>query len=589
MPVRSDIKKTIFLVNTSAHRNFMHAPHLGLLYVASFLKKRGFLPIYIDTGIKTFSPSSLIEQLKAHDPNIVGFSTDSDNYHIVLRLAYIIKEFKKSTKIILGGPHASHDDLELIKDRNVDVIVRDEGEYSCAEVADYYIHGKGSLSEIPGITYKKNNKPVKTPSRPPIDDLDQLPFPDYNFLPNKKNMDLNIITGRGCPHRCAFCSEGRSGGFKYHFRGAKNILQEVHSLLKLSPKKYLQINDDTFTASPKRVLEICRLFRENFKPGDDLIWFCEGRADDLSRYPEIIEEMVKAGMVRIQIGIESGCQEILNAYKKGITLDQIRITIKECAKARVPSIYGGFIIGGAFETEDTIKRTLKFAEELFDLAPGRFECNSTFLASFPGTEITRNPGKFGIKLLDKEMVTTFSLTHCINETEDLTKDKIIYWKNHFDFQIRSMINQRLSKLPNDIIKKHMELSEKGITTMWYEAVQSKAYPLWYFQTLDYENFRSFGEIDLEELFTWCPTRFPMQVEMEKGKIVLSGTIKSLKFNQLGTKLYELSSGKLTLEEIIKKIEGSYAGTLPPRHSFMKQVLDFYKHLDEEKVLLFKRL
>lgn len=584
MPVKSSLKKTVLLVFTSANINFEQDTNLGLLYIASSLKKNGHRVVYFDTGTKSFS----VDQLKKHLPCLVGFSTDADNYHLVLRLASLLKKHNGKTKIMLGGPHASNHDLDLIKSRNVDIIVRGEGEYTCSEIADYFLNGKGTLSKILGITFKKNNKPTRTRERPPIENLDRLPFPDYNLLPKNKYICTSIITGRGCPHRCAFCSEGRSGGLKYRFRGAQNILDEVRSLLKSYPECYLNINDDTFSVSPKRLLEVCRLFRENFKVGEELIWFCEARVDDLSRHPEILKEMVSAGMVRLQIGIESGCQEILDAYRKGITLDQVRTAVKECVKAKVPSVYGGFIVGGAFESEETIKRTLTFIEELFNLAPGRFECGTSFFAPYSGTEIFRNPEKFGIKILDKEIITAFSLTHCCNETEHLTKDEIIYWKNYCDGKIFSLIKQHLITLPNDLIRSHIALSKKSVLTKWAEVIQRNPYSYWYFSNMESENYKSFKEIDSKELPNWCPTRFPMQVKTEKGKIVLKGTLSPLKFNQFGTMLYELSSGKLTFGEVMKKIGTSYPGHLPAKKTLMKQVEDFYRQVDAEKILLFRQ-
>lgn len=585
----SDFQRSILLVNTNAHRSFSQTSHLGLLYIASILKKNGYLPIYIDTGNKEFSIDSFIQKIDRYDPVFIGFTTDTDNYLSVFRLASCVKIHNSKIPVILGGPYASFDDMEIVKNSNVDVVVSGEGEYSCLEIADYYSCDKGSLSDISGITYKENNSPVRTKPRPPITALDDLPFPDYTLLPELKNVEQSIITGRGCPHHCAFCSEGRSGGFSYRFRKAQGIVDEVRAHLKVSPNRYLHFNDDTFTASPKRLLEICRLFRDNFDVGKELVWFCEGRADDISRHPEILDEMVSAGMVRLQIGIESGCQEILDIYKKGITLDQVRATIKACDEANVPSIYGGFIIGGAFETKDTVKQTVEFAEELIDIAPGRFECFSTYFAPYPGTAISNDPKKFGIKLLDREMVTTYSLTHCVNETESLTKDEIILQKNYFDAQVRLMMKKRISKVSNKTINKHCELYyEYGISTLWFEAVQSVPYSSWYFQTLSFKNFKSVADIDSKDVFSWCPTRVPVQVDMERGKILLKAAAKPIRFNRFGTMLYELSSGKLTLEEIINRIEQSCPDILPPKKVLKEQVLDFYHHLDREKVLLFKR-
>src|SRR5262249_9006349 len=147
--------------------------------------------------------------------------------------------------------------------------------------------------------------------------------------------------------------------------------------------------DDIFTQNPHRLRDLCALMRRHFRPHENLFWYCEARVDSLARQPDLLGIMRDAGLTRIQIGTESGSQMVIDAYKKAITLDQVRAAVELCNRERILSVFTNFIIGGALEDETTFEETRNLATDLLRLAPGRLECNTTFLSPYPGTDIAR--------------------------------------------------------------------------------------------------------------------------------------------------------------------------------------------------------
>lgn len=145
--------------------------------------------------------------------------------------------------------------------------------------------------------------------------------------------------------------------------------------------------------------------------------------------------MKQAGLVKIQLGGESGCQEILDAYKKGVTIEELEFVTKELVKAEIPYIYVNFIIGGAFETESTFERTLTFAKKLMSIAPGRIEISSSVFTPTPGSPMYNHPELFGLRIIDKRIIRGASCSFVFAETEQLNQYKIWQLRNRFNNEI----------------------------------------------------------------------------------------------------------------------------------------------------------
>src|SRR5690606_23161367 len=133
--------------------------------------------------------------------------------------------------------------------------------------------------------------------------------------------------------------------------------------------------------------------------GRDFIFFCEGRAEVITRHPDMVDMMVEAGMARLQIGIETGNQKMMDEYDKHLQVEQVWQTVEHCNKVGGLTVAGNFILGGPRETEETFQETMEFVTGLLKAAPGVFECVNSFLCPLPGTPLAYNPEAFGLKVL----------------------------------------------------------------------------------------------------------------------------------------------------------------------------------------------
>jgi len=412
---------------------------LGILYLGTVLKQHG----YKVKILNTYYPDTekISQEIKNENINIVGFYTTTENIYRCLRCAGELKSNSPDVLIIMGGPHASIKDIDILEEeKSVDIIIRKEGEYTLLEVVKCYSLLSKNLRNIKGITYRKDNKILRNPDRPLIENLDSIPLPDRDLLSESlRSFDITyprIITGRGCPFSCAFCYEGFSGS-KYRMRSAENVLSEIDYLLKRGNVKYIRFMDDTFTISPLRTLKICRGLRERREKG--FLWFAEGRVDILAKHPDLIYEMSMAGLVNLHIGVECADQKTLDIYKKNITLEQVEKVVKTCCKAQIPLISMNFILGGPVDSKEVYYKNLDFIKKLMKLAPGRLQITSALLIPFPGTKISNHPEKYGLNIIDPLCKTGITNETCYCETEFLNKYELIRMKRNFDMEVDKII------------------------------------------------------------------------------------------------------------------------------------------------------
>src|SRR5574341_883960 len=276
-----------------------------------------------------------------------------------------MKEAKPDLKIAFVGPHVQMQPTEsLMASDDIDFIVQGEFDYAVVEFAQ----GK-PLSEIPGISYRRDGKVVNNVPRPQLEteDLDRLPFAtevykrdlvieNYN-VPFLMHPYVSFYTSRGCPSQCTFCLWPQTlSGRTWRVRSSENVVREVHQALEIFPQaKELYFDDDTFNVRKDRLLDLCAKFKPmKFR------WSCNARAH--SDY-ETLKAMADAGARLLIVGFESGDPQILKNIKKGITLEMARTFVKNCKKVGI-EVHGDFIIGLPGETKQTIDRTIDFAKEI---------------------------------------------------------------------------------------------------------------------------------------------------------------------------------------------------------------------------------
>ncbi|MBU4285010.1 B12-binding domain-containing radical SAM protein [Patescibacteria group bacterium] len=374
---------TILLINPPGKKSLV-CPPLGLAYLAATLQKLNYRVIILDYLLEKFSEEKLLKFIKKENASIIGLTAVTPNIKKALYLAEIIKKKFPEKIIILGGAHATLKPNEVLeKTESIDYVFRGEGEIRFPKLVEYILK-KQNPENLPGLTFRRNKQIINTPDADFIENLDELPFPARELLNIKryskylnslKKPATTIFTSRGCPHHCIYCSKPITGT-KFRPRSPENIISEIELLKNKYGIKELQFYDDTFTLDRKRVLKICQLLIEN---KIKIQWKCETRVNLVDK--ELLKIMKKAGCYLIAYGIESGSQRVLNFLKKGTTIEQIKNTV-EITKGVNIQMLGYFILGIPTESEEEIKRTIKFSKEL-NLDYVQF----AIATAYPGTEL----------------------------------------------------------------------------------------------------------------------------------------------------------------------------------------------------------
>ena len=584
----------VLFVNLPPHESYYAdgVPHLGMLYVLTSLRHYGYSTSYLDCAGRSARRETVLDAIAGESPRLVGFSVDTDSiYNIPAFTRSLRARLGPGVPIILGGPASQSQAEEMLSRGAADVVVIGEGEYTTREVADFFLRGQGSLEAVSGICYRAADGSLRrTADRPPIEDLDALPFPDRAFLPQGRRYEASIITGRGCPFRCTFCFEGRMGN-KYRHRSAENIVAEIGALVEKYKRPFVMINDDTFTADIPHTREFCRLLRSRFKAWRDLLMFCEVRADVLHRDPDLIDELVDCGVARIQVGVESASRTMLKSYKRlNVRPEVVEAVLSRFHKAGIPSIYCGFIVGGPGETRETFAETTAFARRMIkDVAPGSFECNASFLTPLPGTELFERPREYGLRLLDPELITSSNFNYCVAETETLSQEDITNMRTEFLQQIDTDMSEVLFTLPRNVVARHMTLkNEYGVGTRYAQMVTRIEAWNEYWSVVGGEGgLDPSTSMSDETLLGRYPVRIGTPAQVRGNCAAISQTYRTVHLNAVATEIYRRASGKLTVGEIVDDLAVSLNGTAPPLETLRADVIATIRSLDEQCAIYLK--
>ncbi len=339
-------------------------PPLGLMYIATVLKQNGFDVRIIDSVPMGIDYHQLKQQISDYQPFIVGIATFTMSMVDVLLTAKLVKEVDNKINVVLGGHHVLLYPQESIKYDNVDFILKGEADYTFLELVKKLQNNADfdELLSIDGIGFFRNDKVYLNPKTAMIQNLDELPIIDRSLLPmdlyksivGRNKMVATVMSSRGCPYKCTFCYTPSK---IYRSRSTENMIEEIKYLIDLGYKEIFFF-DDLFALKPQKVIDFARaLRRENI----NIDWSFRGRINTVTK--EMIDEVAKSGIHRIQFGIESGVDKTLRRIKKGITTERVREVIKWCREAKITTI-GNFMIGLPDETEADIEQTLKFSRQI---------------------------------------------------------------------------------------------------------------------------------------------------------------------------------------------------------------------------------
>jgi len=336
--------------------NPMPVPPLGLLYLATPLRKNGYEVKFMDMNAVRCSRKEFVETVKNTD--ILGISVMSRNYDIAQEMIKDVKTINQKILIICGGPHCVLVE-ELVPGSDVTVV--GEGEEIIVDLVNRVLN-KQDLAGIDGIIYKTNGRIVKTKLPILIDNLDRIDLPatdladyrNYGYLDDYKfsNKVRPICTSRGCPYSCKFCVLKCVP--KYRERSVENVLQEIEKIYQDKNCEYLAFNEDNFLVNKKRAEAI---FDGIISRGIKLKLVFQARVDSANE--QLYKKFRKAGAKIVMFGLESGCQDILDYYHKRTTVEQNEYAVKLADKHDI-FVYSTFIFGASIETQEHLDKTLKF-------------------------------------------------------------------------------------------------------------------------------------------------------------------------------------------------------------------------------------
>ncbi|MBI3018376.1 MAG: radical SAM protein [Deltaproteobacteria bacterium] len=364
---------------------------LGLGYIASYLLKHGNYEVkIIDSLIDNLSIEDLLHIIRDFDPHYIGMTIYTVLSKPAVQLAQKIKKEFPDKYIIGGGAHASDDYHNLLtRYPYFDFIVKDEGEITLFELLETLNTGKLSLTSIKnvkGIAYRDPNSKeiILTEKRKLVKNLDELPPPARHLVNFEKYIkrdtllpySIELMSSRGCTHRCVFCSFQSV----WRSRSGEEMIKEMKDLIKSYPKvKSFLFYDDNFSVHKQRVIDLCKIIiREKLQ---NYQWSALCRADQMNE--EMLIWMKKAGCTKIMYGLESGDDSILKTLNKRLNALQVKNCVDLTNRVGINCLTF-FIIGNPGETFETVNNSYKFSKQL--------KCESTvwsIMQVYPGTALAQ--------------------------------------------------------------------------------------------------------------------------------------------------------------------------------------------------------
>jgi len=365
----------------------------GLGYIARYISDAGHEVKIFDPEVECGDFDEHCEFIKKEKYDLLGISALINKYDYVRRLTEQSKKYHPHSKVILGGNITGPIWELLLKKTKIDVAVFGEGEETIVETINALENGDG-LKGVKGIAFNHKGKPLRTEPRPPITNLDEIPFPAYELFPMEKYLttpgklsrrglgkrDLSMITSRGCPYSCTFCY--RPEWEKVRHRTVDNVLSEIRYLMDNYNLDAITFNDELTLWSKKYAYKLCDVLEKT-----GIYWGCVGRVNIVDE--KLLRRMYETGCKWITYGIESGSESILKEMKKNAKVEKAKKAVIWTKKAGIGT-NPTFIIGYPSETRETVMESVGFMKET-----GLHPDSIFFATPYPGTELYNDAVKNG--------------------------------------------------------------------------------------------------------------------------------------------------------------------------------------------------
>jgi magnesium-protoporphyrin IX monomethyl ester (oxidative) cyclase len=386
----------ICFVNPSTLKT-MQQPPLSLGYIASYLRKYDKTKhkmIIVDEGVKGIKAENEIEKF---NPDVVAFTTTTPMICRTIEIIRFVKQF--DIPIIVGGNHVTPIPKQSIKELDIDVVVVGEGEITFLELVQLIKEGNFKhdfLKNIKGICYKNKKKIVLTEPRPFINDLDLIPFPARDLINMEYYINLDslmggkiwrlthMITSRGCPYNCVFCTCPVVHKHQTRFHSPEYVIKEIKYLIEKYKIEAIKIMDDSFILNKKRTEMICNLIIENGF-NKKIAFGALARSDQIKENDrDLLRLFKKANFVELGFGFESGSTRILKFLKNNTTTVEDNERAIRLVKEADIGVFGNFMMGSVGETYEDIMMTVNFIKKHGKMIDGK----GLFLTQvYPGTKL----------------------------------------------------------------------------------------------------------------------------------------------------------------------------------------------------------
>jgi len=394
--------KNVLLVNPAIDKeekygklvNMLLTPSvpLSIVFLGSFLEQQGYEVRIFDEQIQWLTENRIQQVINDFQPGVIGFTCTTPGMARAHEIAADVKKINPEIKIVMGNIHPTVLPEETLKDPNVDLVVRGEGEFTFLEYLQAVANG-GKIDKIDGISYRLNGSYQHTINRKYERDLDVFPPVNWKLL-----TDFNdsytiewILTSRGCPYKCVFCSARSVSGFRYRFNSPQRVIHEVENIVENYGAKFFSFADDNFVVRKERTRQICQLLIERGY-NKETRWLCQTRADAVDE--PLLELMREAGCEYISFGIETGTQRLLDLIRKSVKIETIEKAVNMAHRAGIKT-RGSFMLGLPTETREDSLATIDFALRLpLDIA------KFNLAVPYPGTELLNMAIAEGLKVTD---------------------------------------------------------------------------------------------------------------------------------------------------------------------------------------------
>lgn len=414
------------------------APPLGLAYIAAVLEQNDIPVELIHCNGMDVTWKDLPGIIKRASPDIVGTGAMTPMFSDAVKTATMAKEVDPGITTVVGGSHVTFTYEETLQcTPAIDIVVKGEGEETIVDLV-HCLETDSNLKTVKGIAYRNNGNIVATERRPPVD-VNSLPLPAYHLLPMKKyhfeflEEFSTMLTSRGCPFSCTFCSEWDFWGTPWRPRNPESVVEELEIVNRKYKRKSVWFGDDCFNVDYNHIKGICEHILERDL---DVQWFYQGRADFLIKHKDLLPLMRKTGNIMAQIGVEASTDKELTTLNKKITVDQIKEAVALMKENDIVS--QGLIIVGTFDdTAESILHKINYMKSIKADFP-----IFTMFTPFPGSKVYEQAKEQG--LIEDDNFDHFDMAYTVMPTKNMSRAELFKWygechREHYSDPIQILI------------------------------------------------------------------------------------------------------------------------------------------------------